>query len=48
MTILLGNLTNTFGGFASPGAPSLTPPSSDDDFRSQVAFTCQILLTGLG
>jgi hypothetical protein len=44
MTILLGNLTNTFGGFASPGAPSLTPPPSNDAFRAQVS---QYLITAV-
>jgi len=36
MTILLGSLTNLFGGFVSPGTPSLTPPASPEEFNSKV------------
>ena len=37
MTILLGSLTNLFGGFVSPGTPSLTPPATAAEFDSQVS-----------
>ncbi len=36
MTILLGNLTNLFGGFTSPGTPSNKPPASAEVFKSEV------------
>ena len=38
MTILLGNLTNLFGGFTSPGTPSITPPASAEVFKSEVQW----------
>lgn len=36
MTILLGSLTNLFGGFTSPGTPSIVPPASPEEFKSGV------------
>jgi ATP-binding cassette, subfamily B (MDR/TAP), member 1 len=48
MTILLGSLTNLFGGYVSPGTPSLTPPPSEAEFNSQVSkFALDLLYIGI-
>jgi len=47
MTILLGSLTNLFGGFVSPGAPSLTPPASEAEFNSE-AYSLEAMINCAG
>lgn len=36
ITVIMGNMTNVFGAFASPDTPSLTPPASVAEFNAKV------------
>ena len=44
MTILIGNLTNVFGGITNPGALSVTSIDSVDYFNSQIHRLVLILV----
>jgi len=49
MTVIFGNLTNTFGGFSSPGATSVTNVPSVSDFNRLVTkFALQFVGLGVG
>ena len=49
MVVVFGNLTNVFGGIATPGSPTVEQVPSIDDFNHQVSkLALDFVYIGIG